>query len=122
MEAVLFTIDAATGKIMSTSGGVDEEIHWHAQLGEFIEYSEDKKIYSKVKVRMKLDAGARVTISVSTDSGAFVPVSTIHAQSERVAFVPIIPIRCDRFSIRMDGVGRCKVESVVREYTAGSEV
>lgn len=115
-------IDAATGKIMSTSGGVDEEIHWHAQLGEFIEYSEDKKIYSKVKARMKLDAGSRVTISVSVDGGAFIPVSTINAQSERVAFVPIIPIRCDRFAIRLDGVGRCKVESVVREYTTGSEV
>ena len=115
-------IDAATGKIMSTSGGADEEIHWHAQLGEFIEYSEDKKIYSKVKARMRLDAGARVTISVSTDSGDFVPVSTIQAQNDRVAFVPIIPIRCDRFAIRLDGVGRCKVESVVREYTTGSEV
>ena len=115
-------IDASTGNIMSTSGGKDETIKWYAQLGEFVEYSEDKKIYSKIKVRMKLDAGARVTISVSTDSGAFIPVSTIYAQSERVAYVPIIPIRCDRFAIRLDGVGGCKVESVVREYTSGSEV
>ena len=115
-------IDAVTGKIMATTGGKDETIKWYAQLGEFIEYSDDKKIYSKIKVRLKLDAGARVTISVSTDSGAFIPVSTIYAQSERVSYVPIIPIRCDRFAIRMDGVGGCKVESIVREYTSGSEV
>lgn len=115
-------IDADTGKIMSTSGGTDEIIKWYAQLGEFIEYSDDKKIYSKIKVRLKLECGARVSISVSTDGGAFLPVSTIYAQSERVAFVPIIPIRCDRFSIRLDGVGGCKVESIVREYTSGSEV
>ena len=115
-------IDAKTSKIMSTSGGADEVVDWYAQLGEFIEYSEDKKIYSKIKVRLKLDAGARATISVSTDGGAFLPVSTVYAQSERVAYVPIIPIRCDRFAIRLDGVGGCKVESVVREYTAGSEV
>ena len=115
-------IDAETGKIMATSGGTDEKIKWYAQLGEFIEFSDDKKIYSKIKVRMKLDAGARVTISVSTDSGAFLPISTVYAQSERVAYVPIIPIRCDRFSIRLDGVGGCKVESIVREYTSGSEV
>lgn len=115
-------IDADTGNIMATTGGTDEEIRWYAQLGEFIEYTDDKKIYSKVKARMKLDAGARVTISVATDGGTFVPVSTIYAQSERVAYVPIIPIRCDRFSIRLDGVGGCKVESIVREYTQGSEV
>ena len=115
-------IDADTGDVMATSGGTDEAIHWYAQLGEFIEYSDDKKIYSKIKARMKLDAGSRVTISVSTDSGAFIPVSTVYAQSERVAYVPIIPIRCDRFAIRLDGVGGCKVESVVREYTSGSEV
>ena len=115
-------IDADTGNVMATSGGTDEAIEWRAQLGEFIEYSDDKKIYSKIKARMKLDAGSRVTISVSTDSGAFIPVSTVYAQSERVAYVPIIPIRCDRFAIRLDGVGGCKVESVVREYTSGSEV
>lgn len=118
----LFYIDASTGDIMCTSGGTDEAIKWYALLGEFNEYSDDKKIYSKIKVRMKLDAGSRVTVSLSTDSGAFFPVSTIYAQSERVAYVPIIPIRCDRFSIRIDGVGGCKVESIVREYTSGSEV
>ena len=115
-------IDATTGKIMATSGGKDEKIHWYAQLGEFIEYSEDKKIYSKIKVRMKLDAGARVNISVSVDGGDFQLASTVYAQSERVAYVPIIPIRCDRFAIKLDGVGGCKVESIVREYTSGSEV
>ena len=115
-------IDAVTGKIMATSGGTDEEIQWHAQLGEFIEFSDDKKIYSKVKVRMRLDAGANVTISLSVDGGEFQPVSEVYAQSDRVAFVPIIPIRCDRFAIRLDGVGGCKVESIVREYTSGSEV
>lgn len=115
-------IDATTGKIMSTTGGTDEVVKWYAQLGEFTEYSDDKKIYSKIKVRLKLDAGARVNISVSTDGGAFLPVSTIYAQSERVAYVPIIPIRCDRFAVRLDGVGGCKVESFVREYTSGSEV
>jgi hypothetical protein len=71
---------------------------------------------------MRLDAGARATISVATDGGAFLPVSTMYAQSERVAYVPIVPIRCDRFSVRIDGVGGCKVESIVREYTSGSEV
>lgn len=115
-------IDAGTGKIMSTTGGTGEMIKWYAQLGEFIEYSEDKKIYSKIKIRMKLDAGARVTVSVATDGGEYLPVSTVYAQNDRVAYVPIIPIRCDRFSIRLDGVGGCKVESVVREYTSGSEV
>ena len=115
-------INADTGDIMATSGGTDEVIEWCAQLGEFIEYSDDKKIYSKIKARLRLDTGARVTISVSTDGGEFVPAAVIHAQRERVAFVPIIPIRCDRFAIRLEGVGGCKVESVVREYTSGSEV
>ena len=115
-------IDADTGKIMATTGGTDEAIKWYAQLGEFIEYSDDKKIYSKIKVRMKMDARARVTVSVATDGGAFLPVSTIYATNDRVAYVPIIPIRCDRFAIRLDGVGGCKVESIVREYTSGSEV
>lgn len=118
----LYYIDADTGRIMATSGGKDEQIVWYAQLGEFVEYSENKKIYSKIKLRMNMDAGTQVTVSVSIDGDVFRPITTIYAQNERVSYVPIIPHRCDRFAIRIDGVGGCKVESIVREYTAGSEV
>lgn len=95
-------------------------IKWTAELGPFDEYMEDKKIYSKIKMRLKLDEYAELAILVSMDEGEWERLEHINAERSRSLVVPIVPRRCDKFAIRLEGKGRCKIESFVRQYRQGS--
>lgn len=96
-------------------------IAWMAELGPFDEYLENKKIYSKIKMRLKLDPGAELNISVKFDSGDWQSIRHIYQSDDRAAYVPISPRRCDKFLIKLEGKGTCVVESMIREYRERSD-
>ena len=98
----------------------EKDIEWRAELGPFDEYIEDKKVYSKLKMRLKLAELAELDVHISIDGGEWEWLKHISSSAERVQFVPILPRRCDKFSIRFKGKGCCKIESLVREYRQGS--
>lgn len=120
----LIYIDEASGRLVSVNpltADESDQIQWSAILGEFDEYQEDKKIYSKLKMRMELEENADITISVSYDSTDWEQVAHIYAEKSRSVYIPIIPRRCDKFKIKLEGKGFCLIESMVRDYTMGSE-
>lgn len=101
----------------------DNDIEWYAVFGDYDEYIEDKKIYSRMQLRMKMDEGADLTISIMCDeSGTWEKVQHIFSEQKRSMYVPIVPRRCDKFRIRLEGKGRCLIESLAREYREGSEM
>lgn len=101
----------------------DPRIDWMAVFGDFDEYIEDKKIYSKMQLRMKMSDGSAFTISVMCDdSGNWEEVLHMYSETRRSVYVPIIPRRCDKFRIKIEGRGRVTIESLAREYHEGSEV
>ena len=101
----------------------DEEkgLRWMAELGPFDEFIEDKKIYSKLKMRLKLDDDAEITVLVKFNDGEWQKIRHIYQSDERSAYIPISPIRCDKFFVRLEGVRECTVESLVREYRERSD-
>jgi|GEM_PF-665667 len=101
---------------------IEEKIDWMAELGDFDEYSENKKIYSKLQMRLNMDAGSTLTILVRFDSGSWEQIRHIYAEEKRAIYIPIIPRRCDKFRIRLEGTGYSIIESLVREYREGSEM
>lgn len=96
-------------------------VPWMAELGSFDEYLENKKIYSKVKMRLKLDEGAELTVKIKFDSGEWKAIRHIYKSDDRAVYVPITPARCDKFFIRLEGKGGCVVESLIREYRERSD-
>lgn len=94
----------------------DTPINWMAQFGPFDEFAEDKKVYSKVKMRMSLEKGSIVYVYISIDDGEWEHIETITSARESSQLVPVVPRRCNKFSVKLEGVGYCKVESMVREY------
>lgn len=118
----LYYIDQETKAIMSVTGNLTERIEWSCVLGEFDEYVEEKKIYSKFQMRLQLAEQSEISISIKTDSGDWIDVFFLYAEERRSVYVPIIPMRCDKFQIKLSGKGYCKIESVVREYREGSGV
>ena len=98
----------------------ETDIKWRAQLGPFDEFIEDKKIYSKIKMRMKLAELAEVDVYISIDDGEWEWQEHVIADRETAHFLPIVPRRCSRFAVKLEGTGYCKVESLVREYRQGT--
>ena len=101
----------------------ESEVEWFAVFGDYDEYIEDKKIYSRMQLRMKMEEGSDLTISIMCDeSGKWENVQHIFSEQKRAMYVPIIPRRCDKFRIKLEGKGRCLIESLAREYREGSEI
>ena len=108
------------GAIM-VSSGTSEEIEWLAEFGPFDEYLEDKKVYSKMKMRLRMYEGSELSLYMKIDSNEWELVDTIEADEETAAYLPIIPRRCDKYAIKLVGTGRVKIESLTRRYRAGTD-
>lgn len=94
-----------------------------AEFGDFVEGNPNRKGTAKIQVRMELDAGASVTISMQFDTdGVWRDVSTLAATAKRSFYLPIIPRRSDHFRIKIKGTGGWRLYSLVRENYSGSEV
>lgn len=97
-----------------------EDISWRAVFGPFHEYLETKKIYSKLALRLKAVADASAKVYISLDEGDWELVKEYPKVSTSGERIPIIPRRCDRYSIKIEGVGGCELVSLTRHVRRGS--
>ena len=122
----LLFIDDYANRIYSTDCGdgepipADKKLEWYAVLGEYDEYLENKKIYSEIDLRIKMEENSELMVSISIDNGDYERVRHIYTTTKRTVSMPIIPRRCDKFKIKLEGHGYCKVESVVRVVKEGT--
>lgn len=110
-------------KILTVKNAIDEEpdIHWYAEFGPFDEYEENKKIYSMLKLRLDMSDGAFLKVSIKTDRGDWEDKYSMRMDDRRAIYLPLIPQRCDKFSVRLEGRGRTKIESLTRVVKGGSD-
>lgn len=105
------------GEIWIIDGGDDDsEIEWYAELGPFDEYLEDKKVVSKLKARYTLEEGAYLDIFIKTDDSDWRLIQEYDNSFDRAGMIRIVPQRCNKYSVRFEGKGRCRIESLVRLY------
>lgn len=97
-----------------------EDIEWMATFGPFHEYLETKKIYSKLSLRLKANGKSNASVYISLDEGEWELVKNYDFAETGGAVIPIIPRRCDRYSIKIEGKGDCEVVSLTRRARAGS--
>ena len=122
----------------------DYNIKWRAVFGPFDEYIEEHKIYSKLALRLKTDYGPdnditeendtaietgegfdlvldrTVKVYISIDEGPWELVETYDPPRTKGDFIPIIPRRCDRYSVMIEGEGKCEIKSLTRRVRKGS--
>lgn len=127
-----------------TSYESSDNIKWRAVFGPFDEYLEEHKIYSKLALRLKsrysegsditdetddaiyTDAGEplkidnTVKVYISIDEGDWELVETYDPPVTKGDFIPIIPRRCDRYSIKIEGEGNCEIKTLTRRVRQGS--
>lgn len=94
----------------------ETDIQWYAELGPFDEYLEDKKVYSRLKMRLSFAKLSELTVSISIDGGEWEVLSRFINDRDKTEMLPIVPRRCDKFAIRLEGKGYCRIDSLVRTY------
>ena len=100
-----------------------EKVPWMVESGLVGMSMPDMKYISRLLIRMALEVGATVEISIQYDSmGDWEQVCQMTVTSLRSFAVPIRPRRCDHFRIRIEGVGQGKIYSITKTIEQGSDV
>jgi hypothetical protein len=112
------------GEIWNVNGNPSlpaDAVGWSAEFADFAERSPNKKGIAKILMRLELDEGASMEIFMRFDSeGEWQKVAALEANAKRSYYLPIVPRRADHYRMKLEGVGGCRVYSMVREYYSGS--
>lgn len=111
-------------------GSGDEEVSWHAVTAKLFEdiqteYTNmvlEHHSYSRLVIRIDLDAGSEFSVAISYDGGEFEPCYKQLASRAQTYNVPIVPRRCDNMRIRLEGHGFFRLRGIRREVHGGSVI
>ena len=122
----MYGIDHDTKHIITMlgSGTVDNKrVPWMVETGLMGMSMPDMKYISRLLIRMSLEVGAKVEISIQYDSmGDWEQVCQMTVTSLRSFSVPVRPRRCDHFRIRIEGEGVGRIYSITKTIEQGSDV
>ena len=126
-ENELYAIDHETKHIITMlSPGEEVEpdpVPWMVETGPWGMSMPDMKYISKLSIRMALEVGASVVVSIQYDSmGDWERVCQMTVTSLRSFTIPVRPRRCDHFRIRIEGVGQGKIYSITKTIEQGSDI
>ena len=122
----MYAIDHDSKRIVTMlgSGTKDtEKGRWMVETGLIGMTLPDMKYISRLLMRMSLETGAKVGVSIQYDSvGDWEPVCNMTVTSLRSFAVPVRLRRCDHFRIRIEGEGEGKIYSITKTIEQGSDI
>ena len=123
----LYAIDHESKNIITMLGSGETEepdpVPWMVETGPWGMSMPDMKYISKLSIRMALEVGASVEVSIQYDSmGDWERVCQMTVTSLRSFTIPVRPRRCDHFRIRIEGVGQGKIYSITKTIEQGSDI
>jgi hypothetical protein len=122
----MYGVDHDTKHIITMLGSGTQDskrVPWMVETGLVGMSLPDMKYISRLLVRMSLDVGAKVDVSIQYDSmGDWEQVCQMTVTSLRSFSVPVRPRRCDHFRIRIEGEGEGKIYSVTKTIEQGSDI
>lgn len=91
------------------------------EFGDFTEQDPCRKGLSRLLLRLELERGSTVTVSIMFDSdGVWRRAGQLRAAKKRSFDLPIIPRRCDHYRVKIEGEGAWTLYSLARVYYSGS--
>ncbi len=99
----------------------DETVEWMAEFATMTEGTLDRKGYTRILIRLDMYAGSSIMVETKQDRNGWETVWEQAADDSVTLNIPIRIGRCDRFQIRLSGVGRVTVQAMRREYIGGTE-
>ena len=93
---------------------------WMATFGPFDEYIEEHKIYSKLALRFKANGPAQAKVYMAIDEQDWELIQEYPEISTQGEYIPIIPRRADRYSVKIEGTGDVEIKSLTRRVRRGT--
>ena len=95
-------------------------VAWFAESGDFRVREGMRKALSRILIRCRMEKGSSLSVYVMYDNdGNYIFVGK---GEEGLCSIPILPRRCDKLKIRLEGKGGFTLNSLVRIYTTASTV
>ena len=110
---------------VGVEGEEEEDFEWYAEFTDFTDDSPNKKDVHKVQIRLDLeeDAWCRLKLQMDGDGEWIVPAGgRIEGGSKMSYTLAIVAKRADFYKLRLEGQGECKIYSITRQYSEGSEL
>lgn len=122
----LYCIEQGGTQIVTMLGSGTKDsgkVQWMAQTGAIGTSSPDAKYISRLTVRMALELGARVRISVQYNSmGEWQHLCTMSGTTLKSFSVPLRTRRCDHLRLRVEGTGEARIYAITKTVAEGSEL
>lgn len=122
----LYMYDADTHKLLTAKGTVgapEDAVEWFAETGEIGYASADARYLDKLQLRISLPHGSKAALYIEYDGdGYFEHIGSVEGSAVQAFTLPVMPRRCDRFRLRISGVGECKLISISKITEEGGEV
>lgn len=123
----LFSMDGSLGYAPETSilpnARLEEPVAWYVETGDIEGNTPENLTVAQVRLRMSLSPKSRVRVFLRYDDDAvWQEVWASAAASRRVMTLPLIPRRCGRFRMRIEGVGDCRIYAITTIMEQGSEL
>lgn len=94
---------------------------WMAQFAPMYETIQGRKTYSKLLLRLELPKGSYATVRARFDGKSWQELGKAVGKDNDVLPFRISTNRCDKFELKLEGVGACAVLGIHREFTVGSD-
>lgn len=100
----------------------EDNFDWFAESGDIGYTSDDRAYISRLSLRIRPRAQTKINLDISYDSsGKWHRLYTLRSPGCRSITLPVIPVRCDTFKIRVSGTGECSFLSASAVYERGSD-
>lgn len=117
----LLMIIGTSIKYANASEG-EANMPWHVEFGAFDEFIENKKVYSKIRMNLEMKTGSTLAVKIKEEGGSWETVQTIGtATTDTEETVVVVPRRCNRYSIRLEGTGKVQIRTLTRQYRVGTD-
>ena len=110
------------GDDTNVNGRAEGLVPWMAETGIWGLDDPDKKYVSRISLRLSLDVGAYIKVSIQYDSvGSFEQVLFYEGVNLQTVTLPIIPRRCDHMRLRLEGEGNVRIYALTRTVESVGE-
>ena len=107
----------------SSLNGTDLEYpEWYCETNTIDYQTPDTKYIHKVTVKAYMEAKSKAKVLIKYDDGNFLPLFEMKSVGTKVYPLVIIPHRCDRFTIRIEGEGNVTIHSITKSLEVGSDL
>ena len=114
----------SSGEDLPEEAERETEVAWMAEFADFTGEDPNKKSAGKIQLRLELEENATAQVWLQFDSdGKWIQAGDkLGTGVKRSYYLPIVPRRCDHYRLRITGTGVCRIYSISREVSPGSEL